>query len=61
MKSKSRCKHLSLKKVTVAHLNLSEMRIAKGGCATASLELECSTFLLPCLSIEKQSVNTCSA
>ena len=60
MKSKFQRKHLSLNKVTVAHLNPLEMRIAKGGCILATID--CSQDAnKPCQDTEKLSINTCSA
>jgi hypothetical protein len=59
MKHSSYEKHLFLKKITVAHLDTLQMRNARGGCTTETLELTTcdKTYLFDTRA--KPSDNTC--
>jgi hypothetical protein len=53
-------KRLFLNKETIAHLSLLEMKTAKGGCTTVTLEETCEDTCNPILyNPAKGSLNTC--
>lgn len=58
MKSKFQRKHLSLKKETVAHLNLREMNFVKGGTEPCPPPTD-NDRACPYVDPEKESFNTC--